>query len=136
VSALVQSFTRQLTDATLPEVHQQMSSYKERGRDTNTINMAIFSMANKKKCRKHIDELRQGGSSQHEDVRFWPIKRPLSESGLLRLADQPPSRDQDARFPHTYLAGWTSSGFYSHGGRLLGFNGDVTKALITLLVTT
>jgi hypothetical protein len=44
-------FTRQLTDATLPEVHQQMSSYKERGRDTNTINMAIFSMANKKKCR-------------------------------------------------------------------------------------
>ena len=45
VSALVQAFTRTANDAALPDLHKQMATYKERSRDTNTINMAIYAMA-------------------------------------------------------------------------------------------
>lgn len=42
-SDLVQRFTRVGSERDLPEVHQIFASYKERSRDTNTINLALYA---------------------------------------------------------------------------------------------
>lgn len=43
VAQLVQRYTRSASDAELPEVHGVLSSYKERSRDMNTLNLAFYA---------------------------------------------------------------------------------------------